>query len=150
MNEQTQTENRALYLAWLRETAPTLYWDAIRIANNGPKEYDPGAISGVGGFWSNVGSTFSNVAQSVAQAVPQLATAYAGYQNQKELIKVNTQRAQQGLAPYVMGADGQLTVAQGQGYTDAEWRLAQTGNSTNTLLIGGGIALLAVILLMRN
>lgn len=147
MDNDTKAHNRALYLAWLRQTAPQLYWDAMRSADNMAVEYDPGAISG---FWDSVGSAFQSVATNVAQAVPQLATAYAGYQNQQELIKANTQRAQQGLAPYVMGANGQLTIAQGAGYTDAEWRLAQTGNTTNTLLIAGGLGLLAIILLMRK
>lgn len=142
----TATENRALYLAWLKDAAPPLYFDAMRAAQNQPPPYTSGTI---GGFWSSVGNTFTSFASNVTTALPGIATAYAGYQNQKDLIKANTQRAQQGMAPLVYDANGQLTTYQGPGYTDQEYRIAQTA-SNNTLLMVSAALFLGFILVLRK
>lgn len=146
-------ENRALYLAWLRENYPELY-DASVPGNTATGVTAPSLANeptsySIGGFWDSVGTAFTDTVKNVTQALPALATSYGAYRTQSELIKLNTTRAAQGLAPLVPNASGQL-VPYGGSYTDSELRLAQTGMSTsNLLMIGLGFGLLLILVLKK-
>lgn len=139
---------RAQFLAWLRINFPELYDAGTNRANAIPAASGIGDDSG-GGFWSSIGDTFNNVVSNVTQALPQLAQTYASYQNQQNIIKLNAQRAQQGLAPLTYNAQGQLMQG-GVPYTSSDLRLAGSGGiSTTTLLLMGGGALALILALRR-
>lgn len=134
------THNRALYLAWLRQAHPKLYMQAI----------SPQSMrAGLSGFWDSVGATFNSVVSNVSNALPNLANTYAQYQQSRDLIEMNNQRARQGLPPLML-QNGQLVTMSGEMYTDNEWRLASTGISPNTMLIGTAVVIGLVLLWTRS
>lgn len=143
-----KAQNRALYLAWLKQTAPPLYFNAVNSAADSPKEYSSGALAG---FWDTVGDTFASVTKNVSAALPALATTYAGYQNSKDLIALNTQRANQGYAPVTYDSSGNLVPVNGANYgvTAQQMALAQSASTTNMIMIGIAAAILLVIVLRK-
>lgn len=163
------TENRAAYLAWLRRDFPSLYRDMVpQITVPYAEGVDFGAPSlqtlewespgvlrtedsghpSLAGFWDSVGTTFNTVVSNVTNSLPQLASTYAQYQSQKDILKLNSQRASAGLAPLEY-RNGQLVPATGLPYTQAEYGLASTGVSATTVLLAGA-AILGVVLLTRS
>lgn len=126
--------NRALYLAWLRQYAPELYADVMP------------ASSGMSGILDSIGSAFNSVVSNVSSALPNLATTYAQYRTQRDLIETNNERARRGEPPLVM-QDGQLMVMGGEPYTDREWNIAGTGLSP-TMMILGAVAFAALLYLL--
>lgn len=130
------THNRAQYLAWLRAHAPQLYNQAMPVPN------------GVAGFWDSVGSTFNSVISNVTNALPNLANTYSQYQQSRNLIELNTQRAREGLSPLIL-QNGQLVTMDGQPYTEREWSIARTGVSPMTIGIGIA-ALLGFIWIIKH
>lgn len=145
MNETqlSVTQARAQYLAWLRNNFPLLYEHAIANVNAPPAE-------GLSGFLDTLGSAFSNVVSSVTTALPNLAKTYSEYRQAESLIKLNSQRASQGLSPLAMNAAGQLVTASGQPYSDADFSLAASGFNTTTWIALGAAGLLGVWLLARS
>jgi hypothetical protein len=137
---------RAQYLAWLRSSFPELY-DAATM-NVRPPGAGLGDDTSSGGFFDSLGSAFNNVVTNVTQALPQLANTYAAYENQQNLIRLNSQRANQGLSPLTYNAQGQL-MAGGIPYTSSDLRLAGSGLSLTTLLLIGGGAI-GLIFLLKN
>lgn len=134
--------NRAQYLAWLRGNAPALYRDVVPQMSI----EDISTFSNLGGFWDSVGTTFSTVVSNVSNALPQLANTYSQYQSQRDAIKLNTQRASQGLAP-LQYQNGQLVTANGLPYTPEEYSLA--GRGYTTVALGAAAAIIAFLLLRR-
>lgn len=133
----TATQNRALYLQWIRTTFPELYSRAVGID-----------ASGMSGIFDSIGSAFNNFVQNVSTALPSLANSYAQIKTQQQLIEANSQRAQQGLPPLVY-QNGQLVPMTGS-YTDQDYEIARTGGlSTNTVIMLGAAVLLALILITR-
>jgi hypothetical protein len=142
------TINRAQYLFWLRENFPELYFQATLPLMRAAK------ARGLSGFFDTLVGGFKSVVASVATALPSLAKTYAEYDVQKRLIAANTQRASQGLPPVQYDAAGQLVVAGGMPYTQADLAMAQqlqnsgvTGNDMLYWILGFG--LVAVLLLKR-
>lgn len=137
------TKARAQYLAWLRSNFPTLYEHAI--AN-----VSAPSAPGLSGFLDTLTSGFSNVVNSVTSALPDLARTYSEYRQAESLIKLNSQRAGQGLSPLAYNASGQLVTASGQPYSSADFSLASTGMGTGTWVALGAAGLLGVYLLARS
>jgi hypothetical protein len=133
MTANQATVNRAKYLAWLRTNYPDLYNEAM------PQQ-------GVSGFLDSIGSVFNNVVNNVTQALPQLANTYSQYRAQEQLIRMNSDRAKQGLPP-LSYQNGQLVDASGQPYTSGDLSIAQTASKWGPIAIVGGVVLLAVLLL---
>lgn len=134
------TENRALYLAWLRRQFPDLYRQAVTIN-----------AQGMQGIFDSISDTFNNVVKSVSDALPQLASTYAQYRQQEQLIKENTRRAEQGLPPLIL-QNGQLTPMTSGAYTQQDFAIASTaggGLMMNWLLIAAALGLGAILLLRR-
>lgn len=129
------TRNRAAYLAWLRTNYPHLYNEAM------PTQ--------MGGFFDSIGNAFNNVVNNVTQALPNLANTYAQYRAQEQLIRMNSERAKQGLAP-LSYQNGQLVDASGQPYTQNDLSIAQTASQWGPIAIVGGVVLLGVLLLSRR
>lgn len=119
----TVTQNRALYLLWLRSNFPELYRQAVE-----------GSTTGLNGILDSIGNTFNNIVNNVTQSLPQLATTYTQYRTQQQIIEMNSQRAQQGLPPLIQ-QNGQLVPMTGT-YSDSDYQIAQTaGLSTSSLLM---------------
>lgn len=137
------TKARAQYLAWLRSNFPTLYERATANVSAPP-------APGLSGFLDTLTSGFSNVVNSVTSALPDLARTYSEYRQAESLIKLNSQRAGQGLSPLAYNASGQLVTASGQPYTTQDFSLASTGMSTTTWIALGAAGLLGVFLLARS
>lgn len=135
------TENRAIYIAWLRENFPDLYAESI------PHTTIPG--EGMGGILDSIGSTFNSVLTNVTNSLPQLANTYTQYRTSKEMIELNNKRAAQGLVP-LQNIGGQLVPVTTQ-YTDDDLRFVQAGGySTGTvLMIAGGVALVLWLAMRR-
>lgn len=134
---------RAQYLAWLREKFPTLYETAIMRTVQPP-------TNGLSGLLDSIGTVFGNVVNSVTTALPQLANTYSEYRQAESLIKLNSQRAQQGLSPLTYNANGQLVTASGQPYSAQDFSIASSGMGTATWIALGAAGLLAVWLLARS
>lgn len=129
--------NRALFLVWLRSNFPDLYRKAANEDN------------GLSGLFDSIGTTFNNLVNNVTNALPSLANTYAQYRNQEQLIQANAQRAQQGLPPLVY-QNGQLVPMAGSGYSESDYRLAQTGGmSTGSMLMIAGAVGIILLLLTR-
>lgn len=139
-----QIQARAQFIAWLRDNYPEAYAAGFPMMGDANLGDDSG-----GGFWSNVGDAFTSAVTNITAALPTLANDYVQYQNAQNLITLNAQRANQGLAPLTMNASGQLVSANGYPVTNRDLSLASSGLSTTTwLLIGGGA--LALILLLKR
>lgn len=136
MATSAATVNRAKFLAWLRANYPDLYNEAMPRAQ-------------MGGFLDSIGSVFNNVVTNVTQALPNLANTYAQYRAQEQLIRMNAERAKQGLAP-LSYQNGQLVDASGQPYTQSDLSIASTANTWLPVAIVGGVLLFAVLLLKRK
>lgn len=137
MATDVQTRNRAMFLAWLRNNYPHLYNEAM------PSQQ-------MGGFLDSLTSTFNTVLTNVTQALPNLANTYAQYQAQAQLIRMNTDRARQGLSPLVY-QNGQLVDMQGQPYDADDLSLARTGGlSISTIAVIGAALFLGGIMLFRG
>jgi hypothetical protein len=134
-------ENRAIYIAWLRENFPDLYAESI------PSTTIPG--QGMSGILDSIGSTFNSVLTNVTNSLPQLANTYAQYKSSKDMIALNNERARQGLVP-LQNIGGQLIPVTTQ-YTQDDLRFVQAGGySTTTLLaIAAGVGLV-IWLAMRK
>lgn len=126
--------NRALFLVWLRSNFPDLYRKAMN------------EDGGLGGLFDSIGTTFNNLVNNVTNALPSLANTYAQYRNQEQLIQANAQRAQQGLPPLVY-QNGQLVPMTGGGYSESDYRIAQTGglSTGSMLMIAGAIGIILLL-----
>lgn len=137
-------KNRAQYIAWLRSNFPQLYSDVIRSMRG---EFRQRQLSG---FFDSVGSAFTSFVDNVTKSLPQLAQTYTQYEAQKDLLRVNTQRAQQGLAPLQYNAQGQLITSGGLPYTAEDFQIAQRGYSgmdqTTMIALVVGFVLLLIFL----
>lgn len=133
------THNRALYLVWLRTNFPDLYAQAMQEGG------------GLNGIFDSIGSAFNNLVKNVTDSLPSLANTYAQYRNQEQLIKANSQRAQQGLPPLVY-QNGQLVPMTGGTYSESDYTLAQSaGFSTGSVvMIAVGIGLVVLLLNQRG
>ena len=131
------------FFLWLRQTQPALHAKAVgRIESQG-------ALAGLGlttptDVTSTEGPVSSSVADKIKDVLLGLSSAYLGVQQvnaQKKLLDVQLQRAQQGLAPLnINPAD--------YGVTGPTMNVGLTGD-TQKMLMYGGLALVAVIVLMR-
>lgn len=139
----TVAENRAQYLAWLREHYPDLY---RRVVGNASPLYAPQ----LNGFWDSLTTGFSNVLTGVSQALPNITTAYSQYASTRQLLEANTQRARAGLAPLQLDANGRMVTASGLPYSDEEYRIASSGLSQTTMLAIGAAGVLVLALLLKR
>lgn len=138
MATETQTRNRAMFLAWLRMNYPDLYNEAMP------------APQQISGFLDSLGSTFNNIVNNVTTALPNLANTYAQYRSQSQLISMNADRARQGLGPLVY-QNGQLVDMQGVPFNANDLRIAGTGGLSLGMmaLIGAGVLGLLLVLKKR-
>lgn len=136
--------NRAQYLAWLRREFPSLYQDAVASLRDDFERQQ------MAGLFDSIGNAFTSIVDNVTKNLPQLAQTYAQYDAQKDLLRANTERARQGLAPLQYNSQGQLVTASGLPYTAEDYQIAQRGYGMDTptlLLLVGGVALVFFILL---
>lgn len=141
------TINRAQYLFWLRENFPELYYQTTTPLLVSAKQ------RGLAGFFDTLVGGFKAVVSNVSAQLPGLAKTYVEYDIQKRLIDANNKRAAQGLPPVQYDASGQLVVAGGIPYTQADLAMAQqlqsgalSGNDSTLYWILGGLGLLFLVL----
>lgn len=148
-NDVAKTVNRAMYLSWLRQNFPVLYYRAMEPVVSSAKQ------QGLSGFFDSLVGGFKSVVSSVGQALPGLAKTYTEYDLQKRIIKENTARANAGQAPLQYTTDGQL-MAQPIAYSQMDLMLAQqlqaqsSGIDTNTLLLLGGGLVVVILFATRK
>jgi hypothetical protein len=140
----TTEKNRARFLDWLRTYNPGLFRAAVKHAESwkeGVKAAGgaPTALSGVA-----LGDTSSSDWWTqLTQGITSMGTAYLAYEGQKNIIALNTQRAQVGLPP-LDPTTGAPTVNTTVGLSPQLMARLQSGGSW--LIIGAvGIAALMVL-----
>jgi len=155
------SENRRQYLAWIRTNFPDLYNATVTktvsdfVANQSQQMGALGddTTSADTGFWSsladNAGSLFNTIVDTAAKVAP----AYVQTKAQLDLLDVNSQRAQKGLAPLTYYNGQQVTatgLSQGSSAVNGVERALSTV-PTSTWLIGGlGVAALLLFTMKRS
>lgn len=143
MTAATQSETRARlqFLTWLRKTSPAMYSDVVSKANQstlGATEENGGGTS----WW-----------QKLATGVMAVGTTYLSLKNQRDALKMNLQRVESGLPPVDTSNLTQPPVIKTQIDLPPEiiTRVTESAgqNVNKMLLVGGGIALIA-LMMMRN
>lgn len=142
------------FLVWLKNNDPFLYRTAIKAAEIRAGKTNP--LDGLGFDWgsiaSSVGTTFNNVAKSIGD----LAPTYLQYKQQKDVIKMQLKRAEQGLPPAnvedyspVVRIAPQITPETEAAISRvATQSVKQAGNKMIYPIIGVGV--LALILLVKK
>jgi hypothetical protein len=137
-------KNRARFLDWLRAYNPGLFRAAIKHAEawkEGVKANggSPVALSGVA-----LGDTDSTTWwQKLTDGITSMGTAYLAYEGQKNIIQLNTQRAQQGLPP-LDPVTGAPTIRTSVGLSPELMARLQSGGSW---LIIGAVGIAGLMLL---
>jgi hypothetical protein len=147
-------KNRALFLDWLRVYSPTVFKIGVKHAEdwkdrNTVRTGNPAALSGLNDAASDAimmgadatnasggGSSTTDWFSQLATGITSLGTAYLGYEGQKNIIALNTQRAAAGLPP-LDPSTGAPTVNTTVGLSPQLMARLQTGGSW--LLIGAAV-----------
>ncbi len=137
-----QTRARLQFLTWARQRFPELYAAAIGVTDN--------AAPGLGQVEATVtGDTWWNKA---AGAFTALGTTYLGLKNQRDILKINLERAQRGEPP-ISSEDLTAPVVQTQVVLPQDTinkLTAGAGTQINKILLFGAAAVLGFMLFMRK
>lgn len=126
------TRNQELFLVWTKKTFPKLYHAALL------KNKARSNLQGMGGFFDDI-----------IGSITDLAPAYLSFKNQKDLMKMQLKRAEQGLPP--ANVADYTPVIKTQVELAPATRSAVVGGIKDMIMplaIGGGILL--VILAMKK
>lgn len=160
---------RVQFAEWLEDTFPQLYREALERAENDTRvnanakaienANAKAQLSGIFDVATNVTSTATGTTtdskslwERFSEGALALGTTYLSLKNQRDLVAINLERAKAGQAP--LDASTMAPVIKTQIDMDPELaaRLASNvGSGLNrTLLIGGAVALLAILFLGRK
>ena len=143
----TPTEkNRAQlqFLTWVRNRYPELYAAAIAKAE-GNKNAQLGLVAPetevpTESFWSKVGGALTG-----------LGTTYLTLKNQRDAMKLNLARAEQGLPPVDAGVTAPVVRTEIDLPPDVVSKMTQSaGMQVNKMLLFGGAAIIAIMLFMNR
>lgn len=132
-----QAQAQAQFLTWVRKRFPELYFAAVDVA-------DENGLSGLGAegdsWW-----------QRASGALLGLGTTYLALKNQRDAMRLNLARAEQGLPPVDVSATAPVIRTEIDLPPDVINKLTTgAGTQVNKILLFGGVALLAVMLLMQR
>ena len=131
----TQTQARIQFLAWLQQNHPALASAAIEYADK------PDNLAGLGAeesWW-----------QKLTSGAVALGTTYLALKNQRDVMKMNLARAEQGLPPLDVASTAPVVRTQ----IEMDPALASkiggsigSGLNTTMLMVGAGILLLVLFM----
>ena len=134
----SQAQARIDFAQWLKNNHPVIFEKAIAIASN--SENGLGALGAENGFWSK----FTTAALG-------LGTTYLALKNQRDAMKINLERAQQGQPPIDMATSAPVVRTQVDMSPELTTRLVSgVGAGLQTPLIIAGIGLVALLFFMRK
>lgn len=90
------------FLAWLRVNDPFLYEVALKGGDILQREKEANAQMGdysLGFSWGDLASGIGDAFKTAASTVKDILPAYAQYKSQSKILKMQMERAQQGLPP---------------------------------------------------
>ena len=135
-------ESKLQFLTWVQKRFPDLYAAAMERAES--EEFSD-QLAGLGedepktSFWSKVGGALTG-----------LGTTYLTLKNQRDAMKLNLQRAQQGLPPVDIGATAPVVRTEIDLPPDVVSKLtSEAGMNVNKVLLFGGAALVAFMLMRK-
>ena len=136
----SKTQARLQFMAWVKDNYPELY---LRAQNTARKEgSEPSAqLAGLGeGFWEKFSSTVTG-----------LGTTYLTLKNQRDAMKLNMQRAEQGLPPVDAGVTAPVIRTQIDLPPDVINRISsEAGMNVNKILIFGAAAIAALFFFKKK
>jgi len=135
----SQAQARIDFAQWVKDNHPALFAKAVAIAENSTATL--GAMGEeTGSFWSKFGT-----------AVMGLGTTYLALKNQRDAMKINLERAQQGQPPIDMATSAPIVRTQVDMSPELTQRLvSNVGAGMQTPLIIAGIGLVALLFFMRK
>jgi hypothetical protein len=135
-------QSRVQLADWLKTNHPALFQRAIRVAenatNNGLGQMGPSAPAPepTKSFW-----------EKFTEAAAGLGTTYLTLKNQRDAMKINLDRAQQGLPPIDAGTSAPVITTQVALSPELTNRLVSTaGEGLNKMLLFGAAAVAAFFL----
>jgi hypothetical protein len=129
---------RLQFTTWLRKTNPGLYQAAVAKAN--ASTLGAAETEGETSWW-----------QKLAGGIAAAGTTYLTLKNQRDAMKINLQRAQDGLAPIDVGDSAPVIRTQIDLPDDVMYKITQSaGSNVNKLLLFGAAAIAAVMLFMKR
>ncbi len=135
---QPRINSRVQFADWLREKHPDLYEKAIAYAKGA--KAPPGLGAEEQSFW-----------QKFTEGAAALGTTYLSLKNQRDAMKINVERAQQGLPPIDTAVGAPVVRTQVSIDPAIARQLASTaGEGINKMLLFGGAALIALLLFMKK
>ena len=88
------TKAKLQFLTWVKQTHPALFEQALQqTRSREDTQAQLGQTDSGGSFWDKL-----------SENLTKLGTAYLSFKNQKQVMDLNLQRAEQGLPPVDMGA----------------------------------------------
>lgn len=149
----TELRGQMMFMTWVQETYPDLYQavlnrvasqevatQGVAVNNRQLGQVGPPAPE-MESWWSKASTAFMS-----------LGVTYLGLKNQRDVLKINLERAKKGLPPI---SNENLTAPIVQTRVDVSPEVmdkltAGVGTQMNKVLLFGGIALLGVLLFMRK
>ena len=136
--------SRVLFADWLQEKHPEIYNRALRVAENSKAPQNN--LAGMGQADTTEKSFWSKFAEAAAG----LGTTYLSLKNQRDAMKINIARAEQGLPPIDPSYSAPVIRTQVAIDDATAEKLASTaGEGLNKILLFGGLALLAFMLIKK-
>lgn len=137
MNQATA---RIQFADWLKRTHPAIYAKAINAATAQEAVQGLGETAPSGSFW-----------QKFSDAAMGLGTTYLALKNQRDAMKINLERAQQGMPPIDAGSTAPVVRTQVQIDPVTADKLASTaGEGINKTLLLAGVAIAAFLYLGKK
>jgi hypothetical protein len=130
-------QSRLDFAQWLKNTHPDIFNRAIKIAS---QNETLGALGAENGFWSK----FTTAAMG-------LGTTYLALKNQRDAMKINLERAQQGQPPIDIATTAPVIRTQIDMSPELTNKLVSTaGAGINRTLMLAGAALLAAFFIFKK
>lgn len=136
----SQAQARIDFAQWLKNEHPAIFQRAVAAAAN-----SEATLSGLGeeakeSFWSKF-----------AKAATGLGTTYLALKNQRDAMRINLERAQQGQPPIDMATSAPVVRTQVDMSPELTNRLVSTaGEGINKTLLMAGAAIVAVLFFLKK
>jgi hypothetical protein len=136
--QNKRSNARVQFASWLKRAHPEVFARAVKIASE--SENALASLGETESFWSK----FSTAALG-------LGTTYLALKNQRDAMKINLTRAEQGLDPIDAATSAPVIRTQVDMSPELTQRLVSTaGEGLNKTLLWGGAALIAALFFFRK
>ena len=137
---------RVQFADWLKRTHPEIFKRAVAIAEKGTQTAELGLWGGGGNGGNGGGNGFWS---KFSKAAAGLGTTYLALKNQRDMMKLNLERARQGQPPLDPATTAPVVRTQVDVSPELTERLVTgAGRGLNTTLLFAGGAILLVMLMM--